>query len=165
MAARDPLPSNGSSALNDAVEAFVFGAFRLAREEAALAGLSPPQFRMMRWIARGGTLPTTGWAGPSGLRASTVSGLVDGLVRRGWVERGPDPSDRRKVLLRLTSEGRALVTRVETARRRRMGRAFAALAPGERATATRLLRRLTERLPPAPRPSAGPKGRGRGVPP
>ena len=38
---------------------------------------------------------------------TTVTRLVDRLVRKGWVERQPDAEDRRRLLLSLTGEGQA----------------------------------------------------------
>ncbi len=37
----------------------------------------------------------------------SASALVQRLVERGWVERNPDPDDRRQTLLELTPEGKA----------------------------------------------------------
>ena len=39
---------------------------------------------------------------------SAMTRLVDGLVARGWAERVRDPSDRRRVQVSLTDEGRAI---------------------------------------------------------
>lgn len=41
--------------------------------------------------------------------SGTMTNRVDRLAARGFVERLPDPSDRRGVLVRLTAEGRAAV--------------------------------------------------------
>jgi len=41
--------------------------------------------------------------------SGTMTNRVDRLVQRGSVERGPDPRDRRGVLVRLTPDGRARV--------------------------------------------------------
>ncbi|GAB3110800.1 MarR family transcriptional regulator TamR [Janibacter alkaliphilus] len=41
--------------------------------------------------------------------SGTMTNRVDRLVRRGWVEREPSPTDRRGVLVRLTAAGRATV--------------------------------------------------------
>ena len=49
------------------------------------------------------------------LDKSSVTGLVDRAERRGLVERAPSTADRRAVLVRLTDEGRSLVS---AARRR-----------------------------------------------
>ncbi|GAA1851360.1 MarR family winged helix-turn-helix transcriptional regulator [Brevibacterium marinum] len=41
--------------------------------------------------------------------SGTMTNRIDRLVTAGWVERLPDPGDRRGVLVRLTSDGRATV--------------------------------------------------------
>ena len=38
-----------------------------------------------------------------------MTNRIDRLVARGWVERRPDPGDRRGVLVHLTDSGRATV--------------------------------------------------------
>jgi DNA-binding MarR family transcriptional regulator len=48
------------------------------------------------------------------LDKSSVTGLVDRAERRGLVERLPCPADRRAVLVRLSDEGRSLVSQVAT---------------------------------------------------
>jgi DNA-binding MarR family transcriptional regulator len=40
------------------------------------------------------------------VRSATVTGIVDTLVRRKYVERRADPNDRRRVLVAITKEGR-----------------------------------------------------------
>jgi DNA-binding MarR family transcriptional regulator len=47
------------------------------------------------------------------LDKSSVTGLVDRAERRGFVDRTPSSSDRRAILVSLTSEGRSLVAQVE----------------------------------------------------
>lgn len=41
--------------------------------------------------------------------SGTMTNRIDRLVARGWVERRPDPGDRRGVLVQLTESGRATV--------------------------------------------------------
>ena len=41
--------------------------------------------------------------------SGTMTNRVDRLVARGWVEREPDPTDRRGVIVRLTPTGMAVV--------------------------------------------------------
>lgn len=50
------------------------------------------------------------------LAKSTVSRLVQGLVRRGWVERVPNPADKRSKLLQLTPEGQKVAQTTAAAR-------------------------------------------------
>ncbi|MET1062745.1 MAG: MarR family transcriptional regulator [Aeromicrobium sp.] len=84
-----------------------------ARKEAfADHGLEPSEFDVLSALRRTGepyqlspgrlvqeTLVTSG----------TMTNRVDRLVRKGLVERRPDPADRRGVQVRLTPEGRAAV--------------------------------------------------------
>jgi DNA-binding MarR family transcriptional regulator len=42
---------------------------------------------------------------------ASVTSLLDTLERRGLVERHPDPTDRRKLLIKITPDGKALVDR------------------------------------------------------
>lgn len=84
-----------------------------ARKEAFAAhGLEPSEFDVLSALRRTGdphqlspgrlvqeTLVTSG----------TMTNRVDRLVRKGLVERLPDPADRRGVQVRLTSSGRSAV--------------------------------------------------------
>ncbi|MCW2771360.1 MAG: MarR family transcriptional regulator [Aeromicrobium sp.] len=84
-----------------------------ARKEAFAAhGLEPSEFDVLSALRRTGepyqlspgrlvqeTLVTSG----------TMTNRVDRLVRKGLVERRPDPADRRGVQVRLTPEGRVAV--------------------------------------------------------
>jgi len=36
---------------------------------------------------------------------SAITPLIDGLARRGWLSRSPDPDDRRRTVLELTPAG------------------------------------------------------------
>jgi DNA-binding MarR family transcriptional regulator len=44
-----------------------------------------------------------------GMKPSSLTGVVDALVERGWIERQSSESDRRVVLVRLTQSGRDYV--------------------------------------------------------
>jgi DNA-binding MarR family transcriptional regulator len=57
-------------------------------------------------IARDGT-PVSAVVSDLGVSKQTASQLVDTLVLRGYLERTPDPADRRRVLLTLTDRGKA----------------------------------------------------------
>jgi DNA-binding MarR family transcriptional regulator len=51
----------------------------------------------------------------TGQAPSTLTGILDRLERRGLVERRPNPSDRRSLLIEPTAAGSAVVVRVERA--------------------------------------------------
>ena len=157
--------------LGEAIERLVHGSMKSLRREVGTAGLTMPQFFILRRIQHAGTVPATWWAEQAGLRASTVSGLVDGLVRKGWAIRMRDPADRRRVLVRLSGEGDRLIQRIAEVRRRRMDRAFADLDAGSVSRAASVVSLLAARFeritqsdgvgPAAPRrsPPEGPRSR------
>src|SRR4051812_31425960 len=59
----------------------------------------------------------------------TVSAVVDGMVERGLVQRGPDASDRRRVALTLTADGLRLLAAADDAIFARLGEIAAFLDP------------------------------------
>lgn len=65
------------------------------------------------------------------LEKSTVSRLVNGLRNRGLLLAAPDPDDRRRVHLSLSTKGRDGVKRVHRAARRQVEGALAFMAPQE----------------------------------
>jgi len=75
---------------------------------------------------------------------ATMTAIVDGLVRRGWVVRRRSAADRRRVAVRLTTRGRALLRAVPRRLDLRWRRALRQLTPFEQATLLRLLEQLLE---------------------
>ena len=67
-------------------------------------------------LASGHPLTLNELTGRLHLQKSTVSRLVDQLVRRRWVKRTPHPRDGRAVLLQLTDTGRQVAHRVAASR-------------------------------------------------
>lgn len=72
-----------------------------------------PQFRVLAQLS---AAPCTLSALAKWRRVSlqSMSVLVQSLVERGWIERLPDPSDRRQQLLQLTRRGRTHYQRAQT---------------------------------------------------
>jgi MarR family transcriptional regulator, lower aerobic nicotinate degradation pathway regulator len=76
------------------------------------------------------------------LDKSSVTGLVDRAERRGLVTRVPSAADLRSVLVRLTPEGRALVTAAGTQFAADVTAMLGRLPTREQATLTRLISKL-----------------------
>ena len=53
-------------------------------------------------------------SGESGISPSTITGILDRLVDKGWLERVPDPDDRRGILMKITPEASVLMQRMMT---------------------------------------------------
>ncbi len=112
-------------------------------------GLTLPQLRVLFLIRRHPGITTNEVASSLGITMSTVSGLVDKLVRAGLVERGRHPEDRRVVPLRLTPEGEAVTGEIRQGDRVYLARLAELLGDdlGEVTDTLERLVRLVEQLP------------------
>lgn len=74
-------------------------------------GLSMGKFTllMLLFSADSQGLTPSDCADLAGVTRATVTGLLDGLVREGWVERKPHPDDRRRLIVVLTTQGSTLL--------------------------------------------------------
>ena len=89
------------------------------------------QLSALSRLERDGAQTSSELAGQQRVRPQSMAATVGELLDRGWVERSPDPTDGRKILLHITALG------LETLRR-------------ERAASQEWLRQaMTERLEPA----------------
>ncbi|MBA2470608.1 MAG: MarR family transcriptional regulator [Chloroflexia bacterium] len=67
---------------------------------------------------------------------------IDTLERAGWVTRGPDPADRRGIMVELTPEGLALVDAVAEGHVENERKLLASLSDDEQQTLAELLKKL-----------------------
>lgn len=107
-------------------------------------GITPHESRALRVI--GHHEPTRLGVVAQHLRIAprSVTDVVDTLEGRGFVEREPDPSDRRAVRVSLTTKGRKVLDELDTARRADHEGYFAGLSERDRATLARILGRLVD---------------------
>ncbi|MGC4110836.1 MAG: MarR family transcriptional regulator [Nocardioides sp.] len=122
LARRDAFAAHG-------IEEWEFDVLAALRRAGAPYELSPG--RLLRE-----TLVTSG----------TMTNRVDRLSARGFVERHPDPDDRRGVIVRLTDEGRAAVDAAFTALLDAERDLLEHLPPADRVRLASLLRTLLARL-------------------
>ena len=71
--------------------------------------------------------------------SATMTATLDTLERRGWIERLPNPEDRRSTLVAVTEEGRNVVDQLLPGVRALETASLARLTPKELATLLRLL--------------------------
>lgn len=112
-------------------------AARLSRVvETALdeVGLSLPQYRLMVLLSDGSAVATA-LARRLTVSRPSITALADGLVDRGFVERLPDPDDRRRVSHTLTPTGHEKLAAGDDAIRARLDTVVAHLPPRQRRTA------------------------------
>jgi DNA-binding MarR family transcriptional regulator len=100
----------------------------------------------LRTLEASGPLSTKALATALNLDASTVTRQITALESAGFVERRPDPIDRRSSAITLTPEGRRTMDGVERERRQGMEELVADWAEGERVALGRSLNRLNVSL-------------------
>jgi len=94
--------------------------------------LTMPQLRCLQALAVTGTALTTQLARKMEVAVPTMTGRIDGLVARGFVERHPDSEDRRQIQLVLTDAGRAHLARCQEATLNRLQGLLGTLRPDQK---------------------------------
>ncbi len=85
-------------------------------------------------------------ASRAGVTRATVTGLLDGLERDGFLVRHHDREDRRRVSARLTETGQTVASDLFLEHSRWIGSLFAGAAPAERELVGELLRRVRRNM-------------------
>ncbi|WP_432086432.1 MarR family winged helix-turn-helix transcriptional regulator [Streptomyces sp. bgisy095] len=109
-------------------------------------GLYPGQELMMMRLWDCGPVRQSELIQSLGLDPSTVTKMLQRLEQSGHVRRGPDPADRRAVLVEATGKGQALRTGVEDVWRDLESLSLGGLSPADGAELTRLLDLVAENL-------------------
>ena len=109
-------------------------------------GLSLARTKVLSQLKCGGPARPSVLASEFGFAPRTVTELVDTLERDGLATRQADPTDRRALLVALTSEGEAALTVARTTRARLMKQVFGALDADDRATMARLLQTIDDAM-------------------
>jgi len=107
---------------------------KLARElrrEVADLGVSAGQATLLVSIARQPGASAAELAAQERMSAAGMSGHIDRMQALGLVRREPDPSDRRRHVLRLTGEGEAVLRKVRSRRTAWLASRLKALSPDE----------------------------------
>jgi DNA-binding MarR family transcriptional regulator len=100
----------------------------------------------LRMLEALGPVSTKALATALNLDASTVTRQITALESAGFVDRRPDPMDRRSSTIALTAEGRRTMGGVERERRQGMEELVADWEEGERTALGRSLHRLNVSL-------------------
>lgn len=97
---------------------------RFSEEQARKAGITPQQHVLLTIVRGHQSYPsvTVGHIAEAlQVRQSSASLLVDRCVKRGLLERGEDPLDRRRAVISLTPEGQRILDVIMSANRRELG--------------------------------------------
>jgi DNA-binding MarR family transcriptional regulator len=112
------------------------------RENRAHGELSDAQYGLLFNLVNHEALPTSELACMANLSPATATGMLDGLVAAGLVERTRSERDRRVVLTSLTAHGRALVDARHARFAPRFSAALAEFSDGDLRIAAAVFARL-----------------------
>lgn len=124
--------------------------FVLAVRRAQARGQDSPdeltlaQYYLLLPLAQESALPLGQLAAAAGIAAPTATRIIDGLERCGVIRRERTESDRRAVLVSLTTNGQRTLRRKRQQLAHRRRRLYQRLEPSERKQAERLLRHLAQ---------------------
>ena len=112
----------------------------------ALADLDLPaaDIDVLAILADGAGRTVGALATATATRPSTLTSLLDRLIKRGYIERELDPADRRSFLISLTPTGRAVAQHGAAAIADIERQALAAVTPAQRAGFHTVINALTE---------------------
>jgi len=105
-------------------------------------GLTRAQCRTLGYLARNEGINQAGMADLLEIRPMTLVRQIDRMEEAGWIERRPDPADRRARRLFLTAKARPILGRIWNVANETRDEALALLSPGEAETLIDLLRRV-----------------------
>ncbi len=121
---------------------------RMRAESTTSTGWTMSQLSTLARIMNDGPITTSALAQAEHVRPQSIAEIVTALKQDGLVVAEPDPTDRRKVLLRATADGRDVIHQVSSSREAWLARAIeAVVGPDDRAQldrAVELLNRLAE---------------------
>jgi MarR family transcriptional regulator, transcriptional regulator for hemolysin len=119
-------------------------------------GLTRSQCRILGYLARHEGIHQAGLADLLEIKPMTLVRQIDRIEEDGWIERRPDPGDRRARRLVLTEKARPLLARILDLSAEVRREAFADLSEDEGRHLLELLRRVHGSLAASPPPGAVP---------
>ncbi|MGI5171786.1 MarR family winged helix-turn-helix transcriptional regulator [Spirillospora sp. CA-253888] len=117
-------------------------AHRLSSEGFAEAGARGYHYRILSALDEFGPASQADLGRRSNMDRSDVVAAVNELVQQGFIDRTPDPDDRRRNIVTLTGAGRRQLRRLDGALDKAQEHLLEPLPAGDRQTLTRLLTEL-----------------------
>ncbi|UED85347.1 MarR family winged helix-turn-helix transcriptional regulator [Streptomyces profundus] len=141
-AADDPVPARLRAMPSWLLTHTATQASRLVAESFAAIGARRYHYALLAALDEFGPLSQAALGRHCGIDRSDVVAAVNELAADGLVVRRQDPTDRRRNVITLTSDGRAQLGRGDEALAETQEQLMAPLSPAERAELVRLLGRL-----------------------
>jgi DNA-binding MarR family transcriptional regulator len=120
----------------------VRGLWKREINELTSGTITPPQIFIMIYLNKTGELRMKEVARYLSVTTAAATGLVERLVKSGYVQRVYDPSDRRIIKVKLTTKGIGVVKKIIVNKVSRIKEVFGKLPAGDREDYLRVLTRI-----------------------
>lgn len=108
--------------------------------------ITMPQFIILNSLERQGENRMTDLANFMSVTTAAMTGLIDRLVRDGYVERAEDPDDRRIIKVKATQKGAVLVKKINLQKRQMIIDIFGRLTQQDREEYLRIIMQVRDVL-------------------
>ena len=119
---------------------------RMQAEELNKGQVTPPQILILEFLARKGPSKMTDIARFMGTSTPASTGIVDRLVKSGYVIRSFDENDRRIVKIKINPKGLDLVKKLSFNRRNMLINIFGRISKQDRFDYLRILKKIRDNL-------------------
>jgi DNA-binding MarR family transcriptional regulator len=133
-------------------------AHRLVTDELAAVDARGYHYRVLAALDEAGPASQAALGRRSGIHLSDIVATINELAEREFVERAPDPDDRRRNVITITTAGRRQLRRLDRQVAAAQDELLSPLSPAERDQLTRLLARVLRHHAPAGGEHHGPAG-------
>lgn len=114
-------------------------------------GLARSQWQVLSHVAAAGTMTQKELQQALRVESATLTGIIDVLVAKGWIERLENPADKRGRLVHLTPEGVERWSKTPNPLDALEARLFAGISDDERECARDVIERMTRNLEDSPK--------------
>jgi DNA-binding MarR family transcriptional regulator len=132
--------------MNEVMPVIIKGFSRRQTDELYKGKITLPQFLILEFLLKEGESKMTALAHYMEVTTAAMTGIVDRLVKCGYVIRVFDPDDRRIIKTKLTLKGAELVKRVTQQRRQMIINIFGKISEVERNNYLSILMRIRDIL-------------------
>lgn len=132
-------------------------------QRAKVLGLTRAQCQALAYLARNEGINQAGLAELLDIEPISLARLIDRMEQAGWVERRPDPADRRARRLYLTDKSRPIFARMLEVGRDMRAEALAGLSPADAERLVDLLLHVRRNLSERTSEAAGTQHESRGA--
>jgi len=105
-----------------------------------------PQILIMEFLNKRGESKMTDIAQFMGVTTAAMTGIIDRLVKSGYVIRSHEPGDRRIVMIKPTAKGAGLAKKVHTQRKQMIMNIFGTISEKDRQDYLRIITQIHDNL-------------------